>query len=214
MLDRVFSRIQTTHRPAWVDHRSVSLMSLGETVPRAVVASEDARFFLHHGFDWAGICGAAAKNADGRSLRGGSSITQQTAKNVFLWQGRSWLRKGLEAWYTLLMEAILPKERILELYLSVAETGPMTFGVHSGATLWFQSSPAALTPDQAARLAGIFPSPNRWDPSGESATKRARHVAANPAPFPGDRGFNAAAQAYAAQGRSPLCLFDLLRTGR
>ena len=113
------------------------------------------------------------------------------ARNVFLWQGRSWLRKGLESWYTLLLELLVPKARILELYLNVAETGPMTFGFEAGAQRHFDSSAADLSPEQAARLAAILPAPRRWNPDSPAAGERAAHTLDNLVPFPGDPGFDA-----------------------
>ncbi len=187
------------------DHWPVSLAAAGRTA-RAFVASEDAAFFLHDGFDWRSICAARkAHEQDARKrLRGGSSITQQVARNVFLIQRRSWIRKGLEAWYTVLLEAFLPKDRILELYLSVAQTGPMTFGVEAGAQRWFGVPAASLTSDQAARLAWLLPDPRRRRPTTESATTEARVIQRRGAPFPGDPGFEAARRAHRAAAPHPL----------
>lgn len=192
---------------AWPRREPLPLAAFGPEVPRAVVGAEDARFFLHYGFDWEGICHAIDRNAAGGRLRGGSSITQQVAKNVFLWQGRSWLRKALEAWYTVWLELLLPKERILELYLNVAETGPMVFGFEAGAKHHFGKSAARLTADEAGRLAGILPDPRTRSVKGEAARDRARFLRANPAPFPGDPGFDALRERYRAEGHGPLdCL--------
>ncbi len=206
MVERAWGQVRSGERPWWPDARPVDLDGLGETVPRAIVASEDARFFLHHGFDWTHVCAAWRSNASGGRLRGGSTLTQQVAKNVFLWQQRSWLRKGLEAWYTLLLELLVPKQRILELYLSVAETGPMVFGVESGARHHFGVAASALSPSQAGRLAGILPDPRRRSPHGASAAERAAFVEANPAPFPGDRRFAEIARAFASEPGWRECL--------
>ena len=124
MLDRALSASPMR----WPAQQRRSLYDLGYTA-RAAVAAENSRFFHHHGFDWEGICHAAHS----KKLRGGSTISQQVARNVFLWQERSWLRKGLEVGYTVLLELLLPKTRILEVYLNVAETGNMTFGVEAAA---------------------------------------------------------------------------------
>lgn len=184
------------------------LDELGEAVPRALVASEDARFWLHRGFDWEGICYAVDANRDGDGRRvGGSTITQQTARNVFLWQEQSWLRKGLETWYALLMELLLPKERILELYANVAETGILTFGVEAGAQRYWGRGAAALSESEAARLAAVLPSPRKWSVTGGTASQRAAWVARNPAPWPGDGGFEAARQAWAEGAAGPSCLW-------
>jgi len=185
--------------------------ALGPDVPRAVVASEDARFWLHRGFDWEGICHAVQANRDaaerGRDRRvGGSTISQQVARNVFLWQDQSWLRKGLEAWYTLWMELLLPKERILELYLNVAETGTLSFGAQAGAQHYWQQDADSLSADQAARLAAVLPSPRRWSVDGATVRRRAAWISANPAPWPGDPGFDQAARAWSREAPGPGCL--------
>lgn len=173
------------------------LDELGDEVPRAMVSSEDARFWLHDGFDWAGICRAVEKNRDraakGDTRRvGGSTITQQVARNVFLWQGQSYLRKGLETLYTLWIELLLPKERILELYVNVAETGVLTFGAEAGARRYFDQSAAELSAEEAGRLASVLPSPRRWGAKGERAAERAAWIGDNPAPWPGQPGFEEA----------------------
>jgi monofunctional glycosyltransferase len=190
---------------AWPDRRVRSMSELGGRVPRAVLSAEDARFYLHGGFDWESVCDALG-DRDGR-LRGASTITQQTAKNLFLWQGRSWIRKGLEVWYTVLLETLVPKNRILELYLNVAETGPMVFGVEAGALHHFGRPAASLDADQAGRLAGILPDPRRRSVSGRAASDRARFVRGHPAPIPGDPGWDLVAREWAREHRGPLrCL--------
>jgi monofunctional biosynthetic peptidoglycan transglycosylase len=127
----------------------------------AVIASEDQRFRVHRGFDLHAI-GDALEEWDQRGrLRGASTISQQVAKNLFLWPGQSWLRKALEAYYTGLIELIWPKRRILEVYLNVAQFGPGVFGVHAASTRFFDKPPARLTPYEAALLAAVLPSPRR-----------------------------------------------------
>lgn len=128
----------------------------------AVIASEDQRFASHHGFDLEAIRTAAERNARGGRVRGASTISQQTAKNLFLWSGRSWLRKGLEAWYTVLMEAMWPKHRILEVYVNVAEFGDGVYGAQAAAQRYFGKDAAQLGPAEAARLAAVLPSPRRY----------------------------------------------------
>jgi monofunctional glycosyltransferase len=192
---------------AWPDRRPLPLAELGSAVPRAFVSSEDGRFFLHGGLDWDGICLAVEENASGGRLRGGSTLTQQVAKNVFLWQGRSWLRKGLEAWYTVLLELLVPKERILELYLNVAETGPMTFGAEAGALRAFGRSARTLGPEEAGRLAGVLPDPRHRSVGGGAAASRAAFVIANPAPFPGDPGFERIASSWSSAWHGPWQCF-------
>ena len=131
---------------------------------RAVIAGEDSKFCTHDGFDRQAIEAAMRRNAaGGQVLRGGSTISQQTAKNVFLWQGGGWFRKGLEAWFTLLIENLWDKRRIMEVYLNVAETGIGTYGVNAGAQRYFGHDASRLTPAQAARIAAVFPLPKRRD---------------------------------------------------
>src|SRR5690606_28355025 len=131
-------------------------------LPLAMIASEDQAFVRHHGFDLAAIEKARASNARGRPLRGGSTISQQTAKNLFLWSGRSWLRKGAEAWYTVLIEALWPKRRILEVYANIAEFGDGVYGAQAAARTYFGKDAARLEPAEAARLAAVLPSPRRY----------------------------------------------------
>ncbi|MBU3030022.1 monofunctional biosynthetic peptidoglycan transglycosylase [Paracoccus sp. XHP0099] len=148
----------------WVD--------IGDIAPvmrRSVVAAEDANFCLHWGFDMSEIRKVVASG----SSRGASTITQQTAKNVFLWQGRSWPRKLLETIYTPLIEALWSKQRILEVYLNVAEFGPGIFGIGAAAREFYGVTPAQLTARQAARLAAVLPAPKSRDPNRASARSRA-----------------------------------------
>lgn len=128
----------------------------------AAIAAEDGKFCSHTGFDTDAIEKAMQRNARGGRLRGGSTISQQTAKNVFLWQGEGWtryLRKGLEVWFTFLVENLWDKRRIMEVYLNVAETGIGTYGVEAGAQRYWGKSAANLTPLEAARIAAALPSP-------------------------------------------------------
>lgn len=142
---------------------------MDRNMARAAIAAEDSGFCAHWGFDFDAIQTAMTRNAQGGRLRGGSTISQQTAKNVFLWQGRSWLRKGLEAWFTLLIEGLWPKHRIMEMYLNVAETGIGTYGANAGARRYFGHDATRLTPTEAARIAAVLPLPKRREgisPSG------------------------------------------------
>ncbi len=132
---------------------------------RAVIASEDARFCSHHGFDWHAIDNAIDTYQDGGRLRGASTISQQTAKNAFLWPGRSFLRKGLEAGFTVLIEALWGKRRIMEVYLNIIEWGPGLYGAEAAAQTYFHKPAAALSWAQAAALAAVLPSPLRWSPN-------------------------------------------------
>ncbi|HYD12284.1 MAG TPA: monofunctional biosynthetic peptidoglycan transglycosylase [Allosphingosinicella sp.] len=137
---------------------------------RAVIAAEDGKFCSHSGFDTDAIAAAMRSNAaGGRVIRGGSTISQQTAKNAFLWQGGGYFRKGLEAWFTFLMETTWTKRRIMEVYLNIAETGIGTYGVNAGAQRYFGHDASRLTPEEAARIAAVLPLPRRReavDPAG------------------------------------------------
>ncbi len=207
MVDRAWTHGVETGEWAWVDYRPRSLGELGGNAARAAVSSEDARFWLHHGFDWEALCSALEHYGDGGKVRGGSTISQQVAKNVFLWQTRSWVRKGLEGVYTGLLELLVPKSRILELYLNVAETGQMTFGFEAGAERYWKLPSRKLSYAQAAGVAAVLPSPQKWSPGREPAAGRAKWILANPAPFPGDPGWEALASDWAEHGPSPLdCL--------
>jgi monofunctional biosynthetic peptidoglycan transglycosylase len=141
-------------------------MSLDEVDPdmaRAVIAGEDGKFCTHHGFDADAIADAMRRNAQGGKLRGGSTISQQTAKNAFLWQGGGFFRKGLEAWFTVLIENIWGKRRIMEVYLNLAETGIGTYGANAGAQRYFGHDADRLTPVEAARIAAVLPLPKARD---------------------------------------------------
>jgi len=148
----------------------VPIERIDRAMVRAAIAGEDGRFCAHSGFDRQAMETAMRRNAaGGRVLRGGSTISQQTAKNVFLWQGGGYFRKGLEAWFTLLIETLWSKRRIMEVYLNVAETGIGTYGVEAGARRYFGHGADALTAAEAARIAAVFPLPKRRqaiDPRG------------------------------------------------
>ncbi|MEC8838336.1 MAG: monofunctional biosynthetic peptidoglycan transglycosylase [Pseudomonadota bacterium] len=136
-----------------------SLSNIDRSMVRAVIAAEDGKFCLHEGFDREAIEKAIESNRQGGRIRGGSTISQQTAKNVFLWQGGGYVRKGFEAWFTVLIEQIWGKRRVMEVYLNVAETGIGTYGVEAGAQRYFDKSAASLTPLEAARMAAALPLP-------------------------------------------------------
>lgn len=155
---------EATAPRAWVD-----LDDISGAMQRSVVAAEDANFCLHWGFDMAEIRKVVASG----SSRGASTLTQQTAKNVFLWQGRSWTRKALETAFTPMIEALWTKRRILEVYLNVAEFGPGIFGIEAAAREYFGTTPARLTEVQAARLAAVLPAPKTRSPNRPSQRSRA-----------------------------------------
>ena len=141
-----------------------SLARIDRDMVAAVIAGEDAKFCEHSGFDTDAIEEAMERNARGGRLRGGSTISQQTAKNVFLWQGTGWtryLRKGLETWFTFLIETLWNKRRIMEVYLNVAETGIGTYGVEAASQRYFKHSAAQLSRVEAARIAAALPSPKK-----------------------------------------------------
>jgi monofunctional biosynthetic peptidoglycan transglycosylase len=146
-----------------LDHRWVPLRRIAPPMVRAVVASEDSRFCQHHGFDVRAIDAALRHNAETPArIRGGSTISQQTAKNVFLWPQRSWVRKGAEAWFTVLIETIWGKRRIMEVYLNTVEMGPGVYGVEAASQRYFHHPASALTVAEAGRLAAILPDPLKW----------------------------------------------------
>ncbi len=138
-----------------------SLSNIDRNLVTAVIAAEDGKFCTHNGFDAEAIEKAIKRNAQGGRIRGGSTISQQTAKNVFLWQGGGYFRKGMEAWFTFLIENIWGKRRIMEVYLNVAETGIGTYGAEAGAQRYFNHSAARLTRTEAARMAAALPLPQK-----------------------------------------------------
>jgi monofunctional biosynthetic peptidoglycan transglycosylase len=139
----------------------MSLSDIAPAMPRAAIGAEDWNFCRHHGFDFNAIQAAMRDNERGGRIRGGSTISQQTAKNAFLWQGGGYFRKGLEAWFTVLIELIWGKRRIMEVYLNIAETGIGTFGVNAGALRYYRHDASKLTATQAARIAAVLPLPKK-----------------------------------------------------
>lgn len=161
-----------------IRHYPVPINRMSPHIVRAVIAAEDARFCEHDGFDVEAIQDAMESNAAGGRTRGASTISQQSAKNLFLWPQRSWVRKGFETYFTALIEFMYPKRRIMEHYLNVAEWGDGNFGIEAAARARFGVSAADLTPLQAARLAAVLPSPNRWsaDSPGPYVRRRAGSI--------------------------------------
>jgi len=152
----------------------INIDKLPPQVPLAVIGSEDQRFPDHFGVDFTAITKALSQYDDGEGLRGASTITQQTAKNLFLWPGRSFIRKGLEAGLAISLEAIWGKKRILEVYLNVAEFGKGIYGVEAASQHYFGKSARHLTANQAARLAVLLPSPRKRDPNRLTPNLRQR----------------------------------------
>ena len=173
IVQRSMQRAIDGKRPIYPRRDVVSRAAISANLRRAVLAAEDDRFYLHWGFDLEEIEKAIARAKRGGRLRGASTITQQVAKNLFLWEGRSFVRKGYEAYLTLVLELCLPKDRILDLYLNLAEWGDGVFGAEMAARQHFGVPAAKLTREQAARLAAILPSPRRWSPRGAVASARA-----------------------------------------
>ena len=178
MLQTTALRLVHGDRPLFPRHRAVAHESLSPNLRRAVLASEDQRFYLHHGIDFIEMRAALDRRRVGGKLRGASTLTQQVAKNLFLWNGRSYIRKALELYLTLWLELLLSKERILDVYLNLAEWGDGVFGAEAAAYAHFGKSAAQLSREEAARLAAILPSPRRWSPMGAIATRRANIILA------------------------------------
>lgn len=170
-LGSVFSR--APRRPLL--YRWVALSRVPEIFLKHVWISEDQRFFQHRGFDWKEI-DIAMERAErrGTEVRGASTITMQCARSIFLWQGRSWIRKGIEAYYTFWMELFLFKRRILELYVNVIEVGRGIYGIEAGAQHYFGVSATRLTREQSALLAAVLPNPKGWNPANPGTALRNR----------------------------------------
>jgi monofunctional biosynthetic peptidoglycan transglycosylase len=156
-------------RYQWVDRSRIS-----PNLVRALVAAEDQSFVTHHGFDWGAMRDAWEDRMDGKSKRGGSTLTQQVAKNLFLWSGRTVFRKVVEAYFTVLMEVLWPKARIIEMHLNLAEYGNGLYGVEQASRVYFGKSAAAVTADEAARLVVVLPGPKSRRVNSPSASMQER----------------------------------------
>ncbi|SEL68487.1 monofunctional biosynthetic peptidoglycan transglycosylase [Parapedobacter koreensis] len=168
MVQRGFER--KSDGKAWkITKQWVSYEDLSDNLKRAAISGEDARFMEHWGFDRKAIADAFRRNQGGGALRGGSTISQQTAKNVFLWPGRSWIRKGFETYFTVLIELFWSKKRILEVYLNVIETGDGLYGAEAATQYYYGKSASNLTKRQAALLIAVLPNPRRWSPAKPTA---------------------------------------------
>jgi monofunctional biosynthetic peptidoglycan transglycosylase len=169
MIQRKIEAIVTFKERQMIAYQWFSYNDISKQMALAVVASEDQNFPNHFGFDFEQIEKALEQSNRGRKLRGASTITQQVAKNLFLWEGRSFIRKGFEAYFTVLLELLWSKERILEVYLNIIETGDMMFGVGAASEIYFKKPPVKLTRSQAALIAATIPNPKRFTvkrPSG------------------------------------------------
>jgi len=155
-------------KDAIYSHKWVPIEEISPNLQKAVIASEDGNFLKHSGFDFKAMQKAFKNNQKGRKLKGGSTISQQTAKNVFLWQGRSYVRKGLEAYFTVLIELIWGKERIMEVYLNSIEMGNGVYGAQEAARHWYSKSAIDLSSREAAGIAAILPNPRKYKASNSS----------------------------------------------
>jgi len=161
MFIRTFGQIGSNNKVVW-KHDWVSIDEMSISIQKAVIASEDGKFTSHSGFDIKAIQKAYTNNQKGKKIKGGSTISQQTAKNVFLWPGRSYVRKGLEAYFTVLIEVVWGKERIMEVYLNSIEMGKGIYGIEAASQHWFNKSAKNLTKNEAAAIAAILPNPRKF----------------------------------------------------
>ena len=153
--------LENENKQAW-KHNWVPLESISKNLQLAVICSEDQKFLNHNGFDVKAIEKAYENNSKGKRIKGGSTISQQTAKNVFLWPQRSWFRKGLETYFTFLIEKIWTKDRILEVYLNSIEMGNGVYGAEAASRYWFKKSALKLSKHEAAAIASILPNPRKY----------------------------------------------------
>ncbi len=162
--------INSSHR---IERQWRGLDAISPNIIDAAIAAEDANFCTHHGFDEAAIRAAWKSNEEGHALRGGSTISMQTAKNAFLWQDRTWLRKGAEAYFTFLIEHLWGKRRIMEVYLNIVEWGDGLYGAEAASQHYFHHPAAQVTAGEAARLVAVLPDPRQWTPVGDAIFSRA-----------------------------------------
>ena len=187
MFIRTIEQIASNDKVVW-KRDWISIDEMGTSIQKAVIASEDGKFTSHKGFDMKAIEKAYKNNQKGRKVKGGSTISQQTAKNVFLWPGRSYLRKGLEAYFTVLIEIVWGKERIMEVYLNSIEMGNGIYGIEAASQHWFNKSAKNLTKAEAAAIAAILPNPrvykaknsSRYIERRKNAIKRQMNFYTNP----------------------------------
>ena len=173
-----FLMIERLFQGNGLDHRWVSADRISDNLKAAVIASEDEKFCTHDGFDVEAIQKAQKYNATHKHKRGASTISQQTAKNVFLWPDRSWVRKGFEVYYTFLIEHLWPKDRILEVYLNSVEWAPGVYGAEAASQHWFHHSAATLSKAEAAKLAAILPSPLKYKATGHYVVRQSGTIQA------------------------------------
>lgn len=165
MVIRVFEQTFDSEKEVRLQKDWVPMSEISKNVPQAVFASEDQKFLDHNGFDIEAMEKAWENNKKGKRIKGASTITQQTVKNVFLWPSRSYLRKGLEAYFTVLVELIWSKERIMEVYLNVIEMGDGIYGIEAASQTFYNKPASKLNRNQAAMIAAVLPNPRRWSPA-------------------------------------------------
>jgi len=165
MVIRVFEQAFDSEKKVRLRKDWAPISEISKNAPQAVYASEDQKFLDHNGFDLEAMEKAWENNKKGKRIKGASTITQQTVKNVFLWPSRSYIRKGLEAYFTVLVELIWPKERIMEVYLNVIEMGDGVYGIEAASQVYFNKPAAKLNRNQAAMIAAVLPNPRRWSPA-------------------------------------------------
>lgn len=165
-------------KPMVLSHDWVPIEEISPNLQRAVIASEDQNFLNHNGFDFKALEKAMESNKKGKRLKGGSTISQQTAKNVFLWPGRSYIRKGFEAYFTILIEFIWGKERIMEVYLNSIEMGDGVYGAQEASRVWYRKDAKNLTANEAAGIAAILPNPRKFKATNSSSyiNRRKSHI--------------------------------------
>lgn len=173
MFVRIYEQIQNDKKIK-LDRDWEPLENISSNLVLAVISSEDQKFTEHNGFDFDAMKKAFKNNKKGKKIKGGSTITQQLAKNVFLWQGKSYIRKGLEAYFTFLIELIWSKERIMEVYLNIIEMGNGVYGAEAASHYYFKHSASNLTKYEAAWMASILPNPLRYDPNNPTSFLRKR----------------------------------------
>ena len=164
-----FVETKKSDRDVSFDHDWEPLENISPNLQKAVIASEDGTFLQHYGFDFKAMGKALKNNQKGKKIKGGSTISQQTAKNVFLWQGRSYLRKGLEAYFTFLIELVWGKERIMEVYLNSIEMGNGIYGAQAASRYWYHKDASNLSVREAAGIAAILPNPRKFKASNSSS---------------------------------------------
>lgn len=175
MVIRYFERKDETTKRIW-KHHWVPLTAISKNLQLAVICSEDQNFLTHNGFDFVAIEKAYENNKKGKRIKGGSTISQQTAKNVFLWANRSWIRKGLETYFTFLIELCWSKQRIMEVYLNSIEMGNGVYGAQAASTYWFKKSANKLSKIEAAAIAAILPNPRVYKANPKSSYIQKRTI--------------------------------------